>query len=304
MTRGYIAAIRMQLLENAMYAVTGITGQVGGAVANSLLEMGKKVRAVVRNPERARDWAAKGCEIVQADFADSQTLAGAFTGVEGVFILIPPMFDPSPGFPEVRAVIATLRAALEGARPAKIVCLSTIGAQATQPNLLNQLGLVEQGLSALPFPIAFLRAAWFMENSRWDVASAREGAMPSFLQPIEKAVPMIATADIGRLAAKLLQEDWTGRRIVELESRHRVTPIEMAAAFARILGREVRTEVVARETWHDLFAGQGMKNPTPRIQMLDGFNESWIAFERDGTEYVLGETPFETVAAELVRCAG
>lgn len=287
-----------------MYAVTGITGQVGSAVANNLLEMGQSVRAVVRNPDRARDWAAKGCELARADFADSQALTRAFTDVDGVFILIPPVFDPSPGFPEVRAIISKLQEALEAARPPKIVCLSTIGAQANQPNLLNQLGLVEQGLSALPFPIAFLRAAWFMENSLWDVAAARAGTMPSFLQPVEKAVPMIATADIGRLAAKLLQESWTGRRVAELESRHRVTPIEMAAAFARILGREVRTEVVARETWHDLFAAQGMKNPTPRIQMLDGFNEGWIAFERRGTEYVLGETPFETVAAELIRRAG
>jgi uncharacterized protein YbjT (DUF2867 family) len=115
---------------------------------------------------------------------------------------------------------------------------------------------------------------------------------------------MIATADIGKLTAKLLQESWAGRRIVELESGHHVTPIEMAAAFARILAREVRIEVIARETWHDLFAAQGMKNPTPRMQMLDGFNEGWIAFERNGTEYVLGETPFETVAAELVKRAG
>ena len=287
-----------------MYAVTGITGQVGSATANSLLDIGQPVRAVVRNPERAQDWTAKGCEIAEADFADSQALARAFTGVDGVFILIPPMFDPSPGFPEVRAVIGTLHQALEAAKPPKIVCLSTIGAQATRPNLLNQLGLVEQGLSALPFPIAFLRAAWFMENWRWDVASARTGTMPSFLQPVEKAVPMVATADIGKLAANLLQEDWTGRRVVELESRHRVTPTGMANAFAGIIGREVHTEVVARETWYDLFAAQGMKNPTPRIQMLDGFNEGWIAFERDGTEHVLGETPFETVAAELVRCAG
>ena len=122
-----------------MYAVTGITGQVGSATANSLLEIGQTVRAVVRNPDRAGEWAAKGCEIAEADFADSQALAHAFAGVDGVFILIPPMFDPSPGFPEVRAVIATLGAALEAARPPKIVCLSTIGAQATQPNLLNQL---------------------------------------------------------------------------------------------------------------------------------------------------------------------
>lgn len=287
-----------------MYAVTGITGQVGSTTANSLIEMGRKVRAVVCNPDRARDWAAKGCDIAQADFADNAALVRAFTGVDSVFILIPPMFDPSPGFSEVRAVIGTLQAALEAARPPKIVCLSTIGAQATQPNLLNQLGLVEQGLSALLTPIAFLRAAWFMENSRWDVAAAREGVMPSFLQPVDKAVPMIATADIGKLAAKLLQESWTGRRIVELESRHRVTPTGMAAAFAKILGRDVRPEIVARETWHDLFISQGMKNPTPRIQMLDGFNEGWIEFERNGTEYVLGETPFETVAAELVRSAG
>jgi NAD(P)H dehydrogenase (quinone) len=36
---------------------------------------------------------------------------------------------------------------------------------------------------------------------------------------------------------------------------------------------------VARETWESLFKSQGMKNPTARIQMLDGFNEGWIEFE-------------------------
>ena len=32
-----------------MYAVTGITGKVGGTVAQTLLATGKKVRAVVRD---------------------------------------------------------------------------------------------------------------------------------------------------------------------------------------------------------------------------------------------------------------
>ena len=54
-----------------MYAVTGITGQVGSATANSLLEMGQPVRAVVRNPERAGDLAAKGCEIAEASLSPS-----------------------------------------------------------------------------------------------------------------------------------------------------------------------------------------------------------------------------------------
>jgi NAD(P)H dehydrogenase (quinone) len=284
-----------------MYAITGITGQVGSAVANSLLAMNRQVRAVVRNPGGARDWSARGCELAEADFADHKALARAFTGVEGAFILIPPMFDPSPGFPEVRAVISNLKSALEMAKPPKIVCLSTIGAQASQPNLLNQLGLVERGLSAHAVPCTFLRAAWFMENSLWDVTAARAGTMPSYLQPLDRPVPMIATADIGQIAAGLLQQTWTGRRIVELEGNHRVTPTEMAAAFAKVLGHDVRAEIVPRESWQDLFVSQGMKNPTPRIQMLDGFNQGWIEFERNGTEQAFGKTPFEAVAAELVK---
>jgi uncharacterized protein YbjT (DUF2867 family) len=76
-----------------------------------------------------------------------------------------------------------------------VVYLSTIGAQASQPNLLTQHTIIEQALSELPVPITFLRPAWFMENCRWDVVPAREqGAIPSFLQPLDKPVPMVATA--------------------------------------------------------------------------------------------------------------
>jgi len=43
-----------------MYTVMGITGKVGGAVARNLLAAGKKVRGVVRNPQKAEAWAAAG----------------------------------------------------------------------------------------------------------------------------------------------------------------------------------------------------------------------------------------------------
>ena len=103
-----------------------------------------------------------------------------------------------------------------------------------------------------------------MENSSWDVApAAKNGMIPSFLQPLDKPVPMVATADIGRLAAELLQETWSGRRVVELEGPQRVTPNEIASTFADLLGRPVRVEAVPRETWESLFKSQGMKNPTP-----------------------------------------
>ena len=82
-------------------------------------------------------------------------------------------------------MVSALRSALLQAKPDRVVALSTIGAQATQPNLLTQLGIMERGFETLPMPIAFLRAAWFMENSSLDVASARDaGVINSFLQPV------------------------------------------------------------------------------------------------------------------------
>jgi uncharacterized protein YbjT (DUF2867 family) len=286
-----------------MFAITGITGQVGGAVARALIDNGQRVRAVVRDAEKGAAWARKGCEVAVADLYDAAALKKAFAGVQGVFFLLPPVFDPSPDFNEARRVIAAVREALEVARPSKVVSLSTIGAQALQPNLLQQHQLQEKSLGTLPLPITFLRAAWFMENATWDVAPARTtGVIPSFLYPLDKPVPMVATEDIGRVAAELLQETWQGRRVVELEGA-RLSPNDIAAAFGRVLEREVRMEAVPRATWEALFKSQGMKNPVPRAQMLDGFNEGWIDFEGDASSTRKGTVSLDTVLQTLIARA-
>lgn len=285
-----------------MYAVTAVTGQVGGVVARTLLADGKKVRAIVRNAEKGKAWAAQGCDVALAEMDDTAALQKAFTDAEAVFILLPPTFDPSPDFAEARRTIASIRTALEAAKPARVVCLSSIGANATQPNLLNQLGMLEKELRTLSMPVAFLRPGWFMENAAWDVASAREtGVIHTFLQPLDKPVPMVATADVGRVAAEMLQQTWDGVRIVDLEGPWRITPNEIGATFSKLLGKPVRMEVVPRDTWHDLFTSQGMKNPLPRIQMIDGFNEGWIEFETGAAGSRKGATTLATVYQNLIE---
>ncbi|MBP0713983.1 NmrA family NAD(P)-binding protein [Burkholderia sola] len=287
-----------------MYAITGITGQVGGALARELLAWGDAVRAVVRDTTRAAAWAARGCEVATAFMEDPSSLAAAFTGATGVFILLPPVFDPAPGFPEARKVIEAVSAALLKARPEKVVCLSTIGAQADETNLLTQLTLMEQALREMPMPVTFLRPGWFIENAAWDVASARDGGVvASYLQPLDKPVPMVATADVGRVAAELLRQTWSGVRVVELEGPRRVSPNDLALAFARVLGRDVRAEAVDRRTWEALFRAQGMKHPRPRTRMLDGFNEGWIDFESGPDEILRGHVALDTVLGELVSRA-
>ena len=284
-----------------MYAITGITGQVGSAVAETLIAQGLTVRAVVRDTEKAKRWESRGCEIAVADVNDVAALTNAFQGVDGVFVLLPPIFDPSPGFIEGNAMLASLHAALKITRPPRIVCLSTIGAQASQPNLLNLLGMMEARFSELPLPVTFLRAGWFMENALWDVPSARgKGVLRSFLQPLDQPFPMVATQDVGALAAALLLESWSGTRVVELEGPQRITPNQMATAFAEALGHPVEARIVPRDSWIEEFTRQGMKNPTPRAQMLDGFNAGWIRFESDDAHVRKGPTRLNTVIAELI----
>ena len=280
-----------------MYVITGITGKVGGALAHHLIEAGQPVRAVMRDAGKAAYWADLGCEITLARMEDAQALTEAFRGATGVFILPPSDFDPLPDFPAARAVIAAVSQALQAAAPKKVLCLSTIGAQALELNLLTQRTLMEQALSALDLPVTFLRPAWFMENSLYDVIAAREtGVIHSFLQPLDKAVPMIATADIGALAAQLLQQDWAGRRVVELEGQW-VSPNDIARSLTQILGRDVRAEVVERDTWEALLRAQGAQNPTPRMRMVDGFNEGWLCFEHD--QVLKGSTSLDSVLRKL-----
>jgi uncharacterized protein YbjT (DUF2867 family) len=284
-----------------MYTIMGVTGKVGGATARTLLAEGKRLRVVVRDRAKGEPWVAEGCEIAVADLDDADTLADAFKNAEAAFVMLPPIFDPSPDLREARTMIAALCEALKKAAPKRVVALSTIGADAERPNLLNQLGLLERSLSTLPGPVALLRAAWFMENAAIDVAAARNaGLIPSYLQPLDRAVPMVATVDIGRRIAELLGENWSGVRVEELEAATRVSPNAIAVAFSKALGKPVKAAAVPRDEWETIFRGQGMTNPLPRMQMLDGFNEGWIDFRDRGASARKGLVSIDEAVAAIV----
>jgi uncharacterized protein YbjT (DUF2867 family) len=285
-----------------MYTIMGVTGKVGGAAARTLLAEGKPLRVVVRDRAKGENWAAKGCEVAIADLDDADTLAEAFKGADAAFVMLPPIFDPSPDFREARAMIATLCRALKKGAPNRVVALSTIGAEAERPNLLSQLGLLERSLSTLPLPVTFLRAAWFMENAALDVTAARDtGVIASYLQPLDRAVPMVAAADVGRTVAGLLEENWSGVRVEELEFALRVSPNAIAAAISKALGKPVKAIAVPRNEWEAIFRGQGMVNPLPRMQMVDGFNEGWIDFRDKGAGARKSRVSIDEVIAALVN---
>jgi NAD(P)H dehydrogenase (quinone) len=285
-----------------MYAVMGITGNVGGAVAKTLLEQGKQVRGIVRDRAKAQAWAERGVELVTADY--DEALVEAFTGVEGAFVMIPPNFAPDPGFPDSVARIAALEKAVGAAKPARVVALSSIGSEKESGlGLITTTHLLEEALKSTGVACAFLRAGSFMENILHSIPAARAtGSYFAFYQPVEKPCPLIATEDIGRIGAETLVESWTGNRVIEIAGPEYYSSNDVAAALGEALGRPVTAVAVPRETWVETMAQNGM--PADRsvayIEMLDSFNSGWIDFGVAGTEQVKGRIDLVTAVKGLV----
>lgn len=276
-----------------MFFVAGITGHVGGAAARHLLDHGQAVRALVRDPGKAAEWSAKGVEIREGDLTDAGALASALEGVEGAFLMQPTPMGVSPDFPEAKALNASIKEALDRAPPPRLVILSSVGSeQASGLGNISQTHMLEEALAGVAFPIAFVRAGVLMVNYLASLGRAAEtGVFDSFLQPVDRAFPMVAPQDVGAEVARLLKATpWEGRRIIEVGSR--VTPNEVAAGMAEALGREVVARPIPREHWDATTSAMGVppEKAGNWAEMQDGFNSGWIDFGRSGTESVAGTT--------------
>jgi NAD(P)H dehydrogenase (quinone) len=285
-----------------MFAVMGITGNVGGALADTLLLHGKKVRGIVRDAAKAQAWEKKGVEIVTSNYDNH--LSTAFSGVEGVFVMIPPNLAPEPGFPDSVVRIAAIKKALMAARPPKAVLLSSWGSEKTSGlGLIAANRIFELELGDTNVPSAFLRPAWFMENLVYSLSAARStGNYFSFYQPLERPYAMVATKDVGRMGAQTLLQDWQGNRVIEISGPNLYSSEDAAATLGEAIGRPITAVAVPRNTWVDTLAENGM--PADRsgayIEMVDSLNSGWIHFGVPGTEQTKGATDLVTTVKALV----
>jgi uncharacterized protein YbjT (DUF2867 family) len=288
-----------------MFLVTGITGKVGGATAEHLLAHGKKVRALVRNREKAANWANHGVELVDGDWNDSAVIEHALKGVEGAFVMLPAVWAPSPDFKEARGVIANYVGALTRASPPRVVALSSMGANRTSGlGMITALSLLEQGLRDLTLPIAYVRAGGFFENFLYGLHVAQGGTLPVYYNPPDRKSTMVATNDIGaEVVALLTGPVWSGHRAIELGSM--VSADEVATQLGEVLKVDIRAFAVPRAGWPAAFEQLGVpKGQTgPAEAMYDAVNSGWMDLGVEGTEHVPGATSARDVFAAALKAA-
>jgi len=287
------------------YAVFGVTGRTGAAAADALLRAGQPVRAVVRDPAQGRPWAERGAAIAVADLADPVSMTGALSGVRGAYVVSPQQYGRDDLFEHADLVAATTARAAAAARVPRLVALSSVGAdRATGTGWIGMNRMFEQRLGESGVPAAFLRAAYFMENWTSLVGHAvRSGTLPTFLAPPQRAIPMVATADVGHAAAALLQEGWTGQCIVTLAGPADYAPDDVAATVAATLGKPVDVAVLPEAQWPGALADAGFSAAALAgfIEMTRGLNGPHIDIGSDPAAVAwAGTTPLDRVIAELV----
>jgi uncharacterized protein YbjT (DUF2867 family) len=275
-----------------MFLVMGITGRVGGATARHLLAQGKKVRALVRDRARAASWSAQGVELVDGDWNDAAAIGRALDGVDGAFVMLPPIWAPSPDFKEARGIIANYVDALSKMPVPRVVALSSMGANnASGMGLITALSLLEQGFRDLALPIAFVRAGGFFENFLYGLHVAQGGTLPVFYNPTDRQSTMVASDDIGAEIATLLSGPaWSGHRAIELGSM--VSADDVAAQLGEVMEIDVRAFAVPRAEWPATFEQFGIPKGQsgPAEAMYEAVNTGGMDLGVEGTEHVAGTT--------------
>lgn len=222
-----------------MYIVTGATGNTGKVVAKTLLGRGARVRVIGRDADRLQALVAQGAESFVTSLTEVSSLAEAFAGAKAAYLMLPPNFAT----PDYRSfqdrVTETLAAALRSSGISHVVTLSSIGTD--KPDRTGPvLGLryLEQQLNYINgLHVLHLRAGYFMENTLAQVGVIQKmGLSLGPLHPDLK-LPMIATRDIGALAADaLLRQDFEQKQTRELLGQRDISMREVAEIIGKAIG--------------------------------------------------------------------
>jgi len=209
--------------------VTGATGNVGGRVAARLLDLEMPVRALTRDPARAR---LPGAEVVGGNLADADSLEPALAGVDTVFLVWPQASADHPG--------AAIEAIARRAR--RLVYLSSLTVRddldvQTHPMTMIHARIEDQ-IRRSGLGWTFLRAGTFATNALGWADEIRETGAVRLPYPRAGRSPIVAD-DIAAVAARVLIRDVLDGVTHILTGPEQLTLAEMVATVGEAVGRPV-----------------------------------------------------------------
>ena len=280
--------------------VTTPNGHVGSRVVDRLVDGGTALRVFLRDPGKLPVALRSRMEVWQGDLEDAADVADAMRDVDAVLLVIPHVFAQPDCLAWIRGIARKFAAAIRAqVAPPRVVLLSGIGAHRDDMGAVSALGHVERTVAAVAPDLVVLRAGSFMENTLGGVQGIVEQGAIYDLAPAERRVPLVATRDVGDVAARWLADDsWHGLHVVGVHGAADVSFADRARILTDVLGRRVTYVQVPEEAMRHGMAAMGM---SPSV--VDAYTAIAVALAKDEPVAAEPRTPATTTPTTFAEWA-
>jgi uncharacterized protein YbjT (DUF2867 family) len=246
----------------------------GGAVIDSLLSRGARVRGLVRDlgSERAQSLAGRGVELVRVEIGDAASLLAALQGVDAFFFMTTVEGGNHDVDGETRQGIALIDAAVAAAVPN--VVFSSVGGADRDSGvpLFDSKRHLEECLEKSGLRSTLVRPVVYMDHLPSLGPTVEDGEFV-LRMPLPDHIPLqlIAIRDIGQISASfLLGTTEAPGGTIEIAGDQR-TGSQIAAAFGERAGLPARYEALPLQAFDD----------NPHLQAMFRWLQETPAFQAD-----------------------
>jgi NAD(P)H dehydrogenase (quinone) len=251
--------------------VTGASGQLGRLVVEELLATVRatEVTALVRDPGKATDLAARGVVIAVADYNSPESLDGLLRAGDRVLLISGNEFH--------RDRTAQHKAVLDAAVKAGVTLFAYTSATGSWTGpVTDDHRATEDAIRASGIPYSLLRNGMYHEMVTMNIPAALErGALVR--AAADGRLASASRTDYAAAAAAVLTGDGHEDTVYELSGDTAWSFAEFAAEVSRQSRRHVLYHAVTGEEYAAMLSGAGLPDPLPHV--MAGIDASIAAGE-------------------------
>lgn len=288
-------------------AITTPTGHVGSVVADFLLDFGGDIRVKLlgRRPDKLARFTRRGAETSIGSLDDVNYLVRATQDADALLWVTPPGYGSDNLRAYQKRLAAAAAAAIRSTRVPRVVNLSSIGAeQPSGAGPISGLHDVEKLLEDAAPNITHLRPGFFFENLLGQADSIRDAGIIALPVAGTRRYPLIASCDIGRVAAQRLAErNWRGRNVRELHGSADLSFDEIAAVLSQALGRPIRFVQCSRQQARQAILDRAVSENVAdqMLEMYDAVQSGRVRPQQPRSPETTTSTTLEEFARDVLR---
>jgi NAD(P)H dehydrogenase (quinone) len=243
-----------------MIVVTGATGQLGHLVVTSLLKKvpAAQIVAAVRNVEKAKDLAALGVQLRQADYNQPASWDVALKGADKVLLI---------SSSEIGQRAKQHKVVIDAAKRAGVKLLaytSVLRADTSPLGLAAEHKETEVAIRASGVPFVLLRHGWYTENYTMGIPGAlAHGAVYGCAG--NGRISSATRADYAEADVAVLTADDQAGKVYELAGDTAYTLADLAAEISRQSGKNIGYVNMPEADYKNVLIKMGLPEPVASL---------------------------------------